>query len=50
MLEFYYDFMTRFFDKRDFQYYEMDTDTAYIAFSIADWLILMKPGLRVQYL
>ena len=48
MLEIYYDFMARFFDKRDFQYCEMDTDSAYIAFSSADWLMLMKPGLRKQ--
>ena len=50
MLEFYYDFMLRFFDRSDFQYCEMDTDSAYIAFSNSDWLSLMKPGLREKYL
>ncbi|KAI8516762.1 hypothetical protein Bbelb_053430 [Branchiostoma belcheri] len=33
MLEFYYDFMLEFVDVSDFQYCEMDTDSAYIALS-----------------
>lgn len=33
MLEFYYDCIDYYFDRSDFQYIEMDTDSAYIAFS-----------------
>ena len=31
MLQFYFDFMDKYLDRRDFQYCEMDTDSAYIA-------------------
>lgn len=31
MLRFYYDFMDRFVDRADFEYCEMDTDSAYMA-------------------
>ena len=30
MLEFYFDFMDKYLDRSDFQYCEMDTDSAYI--------------------
>ena len=50
MLEFHYDFMTRFVDQRDIEYCEMDKDSACIAFSNAHWLMLLKPGPREQYL
>jgi hypothetical protein len=33
MLEFYYDFIDVFVDRRDFQYCAMDTDSAYMALS-----------------
>ncbi|GMF64760.1 unnamed protein product [Phytophthora lilii] len=33
MLQFYYDCIYFYFDRSDFQYQEMDTDSAYIAFS-----------------
>lgn len=33
MLEFYYDFIDKYLDRSDFQYCEMDTDSAYIAIS-----------------
>ncbi|KAG3187142.1 hypothetical protein PC128_g12730 [Phytophthora cactorum] len=33
MLEFYYDCINFYFDRSDFQYQEMDTESAYIAFS-----------------
>ena len=32
MLQFYYDFLDKYLDRRDFQMCEMDTDSAYIAF------------------
>ena len=31
MLQFYFDFMDKYLDRSDFQYCEMDTDSAYIA-------------------
>ena len=31
MLEFYYDLMDKYVDRRNFQYIEMDTDSAYMA-------------------
>ena len=49
MLEFYYDFMVKFFDKSDWQYCEMDTDSAYMAWSDPDWESLVKPELRDAY-
>ena len=33
MLSFYYDFMDKFLDRADFEYCEMDTDSAYVALS-----------------
>ena len=33
MLEFYYDFLDRYFDRRDFELIQMDTDSNYIAIS-----------------
>ena len=33
MLEFYYDFLDKYVDRRDFEYCYMDTDSAYIAIS-----------------
>ena len=50
MLEFYYDFMLKCFDPKDFEYCEMDTDSAYIAFSNSDWISLMKPEEKVKYI
>ncbi len=36
MLEFYYDFLMVFVDPKDFQYIEMDTDSAYVALSASN--------------
>ena len=33
MLEFYYDFLDKYVDRRDFEYCYMDTDSAYFAVS-----------------
>ena len=33
MLEFYYDFFDYYFDRRDFELLQMDTDLLYIAWS-----------------
>ena len=37
MLEFYYDFLDRYFDRHDFKLIQMDTDSSYITIS-TDWL------------
>ncbi|KAI8484950.1 hypothetical protein Bbelb_373570 [Branchiostoma belcheri] len=49
MLEFYYDFMIKFVDPSDFQYCEMDTDSAYIAFSAYRLEDVIKPSMRDEY-
>ena len=36
MLEFYYDFLDKYVDRRDFEYCYMDTDSAYFAISEED--------------
>jgi len=37
MLEFYYNFLDRYFDRRDFELFQMDTHSIYIAIS-AEWI------------
>ena len=49
MLQFYYDFIDKFLDRADFEYYEMDTDSAYVALSGKSVKALVKPQLRNQY-
>ena len=49
MLEFYYDFMDKFIDRSDFEYCEMDTDSAYVALSGESVDDLIKPELRAEY-
>ncbi|XP_078701249.1 uncharacterized protein LOC144927591 [Branchiostoma floridae x Branchiostoma belcheri] len=49
MLEFYYDFMLEFVDVSDFQYCEMDTDSAYIALSANSLDDVIKPHMRERY-
>ncbi|XP_078681083.1 uncharacterized protein LOC144916013 [Branchiostoma floridae x Branchiostoma belcheri] len=49
MLEFYYDFMLEFVDVSDFQYCEMDTDSAYIALSANSLGDVIKPHMRERY-
>ena len=34
MLEFYYDFLDRFVDRKDFELIQMDTDSNYLAISV----------------
>ena len=48
MLEFYYDFMDTYVCRTDFQYVEMDTDSAYMALS-GDLESVVKPHLREQF-
>ena len=49
MLEFYYDFLDKFLDRSDFQYVEMDTDSAYIALAGESLADLIKPHLRERF-
>ena len=50
MLEFYYDFIDKYIDRSDFVYCQMDTDSAYIAFSAEKFEDLIKPELKEDYL
>jgi hypothetical protein len=50
MLQFYYDFVDFYFDRSDFQYCEMDTDSAYIAFSSENLDKLVKPHLVTHFI
>ncbi|XP_071834987.1 uncharacterized protein [Apostichopus japonicus] len=49
MLQFYYDFMLKFVDVRDFEYCEMDTDSAYLAISGDSLESVIKPGMRSEF-
>ncbi len=49
MLEFYFDFLDKYLHRSDFQYVQMDTDSAYIALSGDSIEELVKPELRAQY-
>ena len=48
MLEFYYDCIDRFVDRKDFQYVEMNTDSAYMALS-APLENIVKPGMEREF-
>ena len=43
MLQFFYDFFDKFFDRAYFQYCEMDTDSAYLAVSVPSLTDVIKP-------
>ena len=47
MLEFYFDFMDKYIDRSDCVYCQMDTDSAYIAFSGENFEELIKPELKM---
>ena len=49
MLEFYFDCIDKFLDRSDFEYCEMDTDSAYVALSGESIDALIRPELRVDY-
>ena len=49
MLEFYYDFLDKYIDKKDFEYMYMDTDSAYFAISGECLKDVVKPELLEQY-
>ena len=49
MLEFYFDFPDKYLDRADFEYCEMDTDSAYIAISGDSIDDLVKPEMLEEY-
>ena len=49
MLEFYYDFLDKFCDKRDFELIQMDTDSFYMALSANDFDEIIKPEMKELY-
>ena len=49
MLEFYYDFMDAYVERSDFEYCEMDTDSAYMAISGSCLEDVIKPEMREKY-
>lgn len=48
MLQFYYDFMDKFVSRRDYQYVEMDTDSAYMALS-GELESIIKSGMKEEF-
>ena len=49
MLEFYYDFVDKFWDRRDFEVIQMDTDSLYMALSAEDFDEIVRPELKELY-
>ena len=49
MLEFYYDFVDKFCDRRDFEVIQMDTDSLYMALSSDDFDEIVRPELKEIY-
>ena len=49
MLEFYYDFLDKFCDRRDFELIQMDTDSFYMALSTNDFDDIIKPEMKELY-
>ena len=49
MLQFYYDFLDKFIERTDFEFCEMDTDSAYIAISGDSLDSLIKPEMVDEY-
>ena len=49
MLEFKYDFLDKYFDQRDYELIQMDTDSFYMAISADTLEAIVRPELRRQY-
>ena len=49
MLEFYYDFLDKFCDRRDFELIQMDIDSFYMALSANDFDEIIKPEMKELY-
>ena len=49
MLEFYYDFLDRYFDRRDFELIQVDIDSNYMAISAEKLEDIVKPELQTEF-
>ena len=49
MLEFYYDFFDRYFDRRDFELIQMDTDSNYRTISAERLEDIVRQGLQTEF-
>ena len=49
MLEFYYDFLDRYFDRKDFELIQMDTDSNYLAISGKKLEDIVRPELKAEF-
>ena len=49
MLEFYYDFLDRYFDRKDFELIQIDTDSNYIAISGKKLEDIVRPELKAEF-
>ena len=49
MVEFFYDFVDKFCDRRDFEVIQMDTDSLYMALSAEDFDEIIRPELKELY-
>ena len=49
MLQFYYEFVDFYFDRRDFELIQMDTDSMYFAFSREKLEDAVRPGYEAQF-
>ena len=49
MLQFYYEFLDYYLDRRDFELIQMDTDSMYFALSHDKFEDAIKPGYRAQF-
>ena len=49
MLEFYYDFLDRYLDRKDFELIQMDTDSNYLAISGKSLEEIVKPELKAEF-
>ena len=49
MLEFYYDFLDKYIDRKDFELIQMDTDSMYMAISAENLDDIIKQEMRKEY-
>ena len=49
MLEFYYDFLDKYIDRKDFELIQMDTDSSYMAISGEKLDYVVGPELREEF-
>ena len=49
MLEFYYDFLNKYIDRRDFELIQMDTDSLYMGISGERFEDIVRPELKQQF-